>query len=142
MSDDAGTRGRWLLPVALAVLLVSIGAVVPAYATELTGTWSGHWRSHTNNHTGPMKARVTRINASQYEVRFSGRFCTIIPFCYTETLNVVCDDGQTVELAASRNLGCLFGTFHMRAAANCCYFNANYSSESDQGYFALTRTGN
>ncbi len=58
-----------------------------------------------------MKARFTRINASQYEVRFSGRFCTIIPFCYTETLNVVCDDGQTVELAASRNLGCLFGTF-------------------------------
>jgi hypothetical protein len=74
-------------------------------------------------------------------VRFSGRFCTIIPFCYTETLNVLCDDGQTVELSASRNLGCLFGTFQMRAAANSCHFNANYSSESDQGYFALSRTG-
>ena len=141
MSRDPGTRARWLMPVTLAVLVLSIGVAVPAFAAELTGTWSGHWRSHTNNHTGPLKARFTRINASQYEVRFSGRFCTIIPFCYTETLNVVCDDGQTVELAATRNLGCLFGTFHMRAAANCCHFNANYSSESDQGYFALTRTG-
>lgn len=141
MPNESGVRGRWLLKMSLAVLLLSIGAQVPASAADLTGTWSGHWRSHTNNHTGPMKARFKRINASQYEVRFSGRFCTIIPFCYTETLNVLCDNGQTVQLSASRNLGCLFGTFHMRAAANCCHFKANYSSENDQGYFALTRTG-
>lgn len=132
---------RWFIAATFMAMFIALGAAIPASATDLTGTWSGHWRSRTNNHTGPMKARFTRINASQYEVRFSGRFCTIIPFCYTETLHILCDDGQTVELCASRNLGCLFGTFQMRAAANCCHFNANYSAEKDQGYFVLTRTG-
>ncbi len=126
----------------LLCLTVVLFSAQPAFATDLTGTWSGHWKSHTNGHEGPMKARFRAINASQYRVRFSGRFFTIIPFCYTETMNVVCDDGQTVELTASSNLGCLFGTFHCRAAANQCYFNANYSASSDQGHFALSRTGN
>jgi hypothetical protein len=74
-------------------------------------------------------------------VRFSGRFYTIIPFCYTETMNIIADDGQTVELSASSKL-CVFGTFHMRAAANHCDFNANYAAASDQGFFRLSRTGN
>jgi hypothetical protein len=126
----------------LAAGFLSAWAALPAYATDLTGTWSGHWKSHANGHEGPMKARFKRINASQYRVRFSGRFFTVIPFCYSETLNVISDDGQTVQLAACSNLGCFFGTFHMRAAANCCHFNANYSASKDQGDFQLSRTGN
>lgn len=140
MQPTLGTSRRYLLSAGLAFAFLLIGTNRPASATDLTGTWTGIWRSHTNGHTGPMKAKFRAINASQYKVRFSGRFFTIIPFCYTETLNVICDDGQTVQLSASSNLGCIFGTFTMRAAANQCHFNANYCSEKDQGYFSLHRT--
>lgn len=140
MQHTLGPNRRFVLSAGLVFALLLIGANHSASATDLTGTWSGHWRSHTNGHTGPMKAKFRAINASQYKVRFSGRFLKIIPFCYTETLNVICDDGQSVQLAASSNLGCIFGTFTMRAAGNQCHFNANYSSEKDQGYFALRRT--
>lgn len=130
---------RPLFAAGLVLAFCWMGVGRPAWATDLTGTWSGHWRSHTNGHNGPMTAKFRRINASQYKVRFSGRFFKIIPFCYSETLNVIGDDGQTVQLAASSQL-CVFGTFTMRAAANHCHFNANYASESDKGYFSLHRT--
>ena len=138
MLRDAGFRGRHFVLMGLAGVLLSAFAVRSAQAGELTGTWTGHWYSHTNGHNGPMTARFKRINASQYRVRFTGFFCTVIPFCYSETFDVISDDGQTVQLSASSKL-CFFGTFHCRAAANCCHFNANYAAESDQGYFALRR---
>lgn len=141
MPLDAGSRCRPFALLCFAAVFLSAGAVRPVQATDLSGTWTGHWRSNTNGHEGPMKARFRPINGSQYRVRFTGRFFTIIPFCYTETMNVVRDDGQTVELSASSNL-CLFGAFHCRAAANHCHFNANYSAANDQGYFALRRVGN
>jgi hypothetical protein len=141
MPYATGSRFRQFAWMGVAAILLSAFAAGPALATDLTGTWTGHWKSHTNGHEGPMKARFKRINACQYQVRFSGRFYTIIPFCYTETMNIIADDGQTVELSASSKL-CVFGTFHMRAAANHCDFNANYAAASDQGFFRLSRTGN
>ena len=124
----------------MSVLLLMASAGSSAEATDLSGTWKGHWKSHTNGHEGPMKATFKKINCSQYRVRFCGRFLTVIPFCYTETFDVISDDGQTVQLQASSKL-CFFGSFHCRAAANCCQFNANYASEKDQGDFQMSRTG-
>jgi len=134
------SRSQRFVLMSLVFLVFAAVAERPAYAVDLTGTWEGRWKSRTNGHEGPMKATFERINASQYRVRFSGRFFTIIPFCYTETFNVISDDGRTVQMAATSKL-CFFGNFHCHAAANCCHFNANYASENDQGYFKMSRTG-
>jgi hypothetical protein len=141
MSCALCLRGPGLAYIGVTIMVLFAGADRPLLAADLTGTWTGHWCSQTNGHNGPMKARFKRINGAEYRVRFTGLFCKVIPFYYSETFQVVRDDGQTVELSANSKL-CFFGTFHCRAAANGCQFNANYAAENDQGYFKLQRTGN
>jgi hypothetical protein len=75
----------------------------------------------------------------QYDVEFRGRFFKILPFRYSVTLDVVSDDGQTVELAGSAFLGKMFGTFHYRASATACEFVSNYTSCKDSGCFNMRR---
>ncbi len=139
MRRNPGIRGRRFLWLGLAALLLSGFDSRPALALDLTGTWKGTWLSQTNGHNGPMTARFKRINGSQYRVRFTGFFWKVIPFCYSETFDILSDDGQTVQLSATSDL-CFFGTFHCRAAANSCHFRANYTAQSDQGQFTLRRT--
>jgi len=136
----ARARLKWC-GIGLTLVCLMLSRAPSANAADLTGTWKGEWRSHTNGHHGPIKASFKRINGSQYRVRFCGRFLTVIPFFYTETFDVLSDDGQTVQLQAQSQL-CVFGSFHCRAAANCCHFNANYASEQDRGYFRMSRVGN
>jgi hypothetical protein len=120
------------------VLLIVLSAHTVA-ASDLSGCWSGSWRSCTTGHNGPLNASFCRLNDCQYRVDFSGRFFKLLPFRYSVTLNVVSDDGETVQLAGSSYLGRLFGTFHYRAEATACKFTANYSSCDDRGVFVISR---
>ncbi len=125
----------------LAVVIVgALLATSPVQATDLSGHWSGSWRSCTSSHKGPLRAKFCAINDSQYRVEFTGRFLLLLPFRYEVTLNVVSDDGETVQLAGSSYLGRLFGTFHYRAQATPCRFTASYCSGDDRGLFILHRT--
>jgi len=69
--------------VALAIAAlagIALASSSAAVADDLSGFWGdGHWASHCTRHHGPLKADFYRINASQYEVRFKGRFFGIIP---------------------------------------------------------------
>lgn len=133
---------RLCLPVffMLGVFAVGVSAVQPAHATELTGTWSsGSWRSCTTKHKGPLKATFCKLNDTQYEVEFRGRFFKILPFKYSVTLDVISDDGQTMQLAGKHYLGRRFGWFHYQATATQCHFTAYYSSCEDNGIFQLSR---
>jgi hypothetical protein len=75
----------------------------------------------------------------QYDVEFRGRFFKVLPFRYSVTLDVVRDDGQTVDLAGESYLGRMFGTFHYHAAATHCEFVADYTSCEDDGRFMMRR---
>jgi hypothetical protein len=136
----APSRWRKVAGPALAIALTAL-VTRPAAAVELTGHWSGYWKSCTTGHTGPLEATFCRINASQYRADFSGRFFKILPFRYSVTLDVIHEEGETVELAGSSYLGRLFGTFHYRAEATGCNFTADYASCKDSGQFVLCRSG-
>lgn len=126
----------------LALILVALSAAVlaagEARAADLSGTWSGRWDSLSTGHTGPLRATFVRLNESQYQVDFAGRFFKLIPFRYSVVLNAV-DDGQTVRLSGDNYLGRRYGWFHYEAVVTGDCFSADYSSCKDDGQFHLTR---
>lgn len=109
-----------------------------AAAEDLSGGWSGQWESVSTGHKGPLRATFSRINETQYQVDFSGRFFKIIPFRYSVVLNAV-EEGDTVRLSGDSYLGRRYGWFHYEAVAAGDCFTANYSSCKDDGQFRLTR---
>lgn len=122
-------------------LLVSGVLAAPAEATDLSGAWAGSWQSCSTGHSGVLKATFTKCGESKYRVEFRGRFCKVVPFKYSVTLNVVEDTGECVTLAGSSYLGRLFGTFCYTAQADGCSFTARYSSKKDSGKFVMHRVG-
>lgn len=125
----------------LSSLFLVVASAMPACAVDLSGCWTGSWQSCSTGHSGVLRARFTRCGETQYRVDFSGRFCRLLPFRYSVTLDVVEDCGDRVTLAGSSFLGRLFGTFSYTAAADEDAFAARYSSTKDSGRFDLRRTG-
>jgi hypothetical protein len=123
----------------LFALAITMGLAAPAQATDLSGSWAGSWQSCTTGHSGVLRATFTKCSETQYRVEFTGRFCKILPFRYSVTLDVVEESGESVKLAGSSYLGRLFGTFCYTAAADGCSFTAHYSSKKDQGQFVMRR---
>lgn len=121
------------------LFLVCVSAM-PAFAVDLSGCWTGSWTSCSTGHSGLLRARFTKCNESQYQVDFSGRFCKLLPFRYSVTLDVVEDCGDRVTLAGSSYLGRLFGTFGYTATADDSTFAAQYTSKKDNGRFDLRRS--
>jgi hypothetical protein len=128
--------------LAVATILGSFVLAAPAQATDLSGGWSGTWQSTGTGHKGPLNATFCQLNASQYQVNFSGRFFKLFPFHYSVVLNVVSDDGQTVYLQGSSYLGKMFGTFYYNATVTNGCFNASYTSCKDNGWFRMTKCCN
>ncbi|MEX2026906.1 MAG: hypothetical protein WEH44_06385 [Pirellulaceae bacterium] len=132
---------RWQLGRFVLVLLAMIAAGLlagSASAADLSGAWSGRWDSLSTGHSGPLNANFTRINESQYQVDFRGRFFKLIPFRYSVVLDVV-EEGETVRLSGDNYLGRRYGWFHYDAVVAGDCFTANYSSCKDDGQFRLTR---
>jgi hypothetical protein len=119
----------------LALLLIAPSA---CRAVDLSGCWSGTWASCQTRHRGPLTAEFVRLNESQYEVFFRGRFFKLLPFQYSVVMDAVEQNG-VVQLSGSLYLGRMFGTFTFAAAATDCHFNANYDSCEDNGTFTLSR---
>jgi hypothetical protein len=119
--------------------LTVAGGASTARAADLSGCWDGYWQSCSSGHQGPLSATFCRTDPNHYQVTFTGRFFRFIPFRYTVTLSVLADDGQTVTLGGSHDLGRLAGTFTYRATATSTNFTANYYSCKDQGKFVLSR---
>ncbi|MGI8977875.1 MAG: hypothetical protein ACR2FY_01475 [Pirellulaceae bacterium] len=123
--------------VALALVsLLALGNV--CRATDLSGHWSGTWASGNTRHHGPLQAEFVRLNDSEYEVFFRGKFFAVLPFRYSVVMTASEQDG-VVTMSGSKYLGRMFGTFQFSAAATDTNFNANYSSCKDQGCFEMTR---
>jgi hypothetical protein len=135
--------GRFALlrPASAAILTILLTAILAssARAVDLSGCWEGRWCSATTGHKGPLEATFRRCSLTKYDVEFRGRFFKILPFRYSVTLDVIRDDGQTVELAGSAFLGKMFGTFHYQAVADACEFVSDYTSCKDSGRFTLRR---
>jgi hypothetical protein len=127
---------RWLL---FSAAIVGSGLLAgEALAADLSGAWSGQWDSVSTGHTGPLRATFSRVNDSQYQVDFRGRFFKVIPFHYSVVLSAV-EEGDTVRLSGDSYLGRRYGWFHYEAVVVGDCFTASYSSCKDSGEFRLTR---
>lgn len=120
-------------------LVLSVCLCTNLSAADLSGAWSGSWSSDSTGHRGPLRCTLTQVGDGSYRADFAGRFFKLIPFRYSVVLQVVADDGQTVQLSGSHHLGRRFGTFTYTAYATCNEFIANYSSCRDSGQFQLSR---
>ena len=120
---------------------VPVTAPVPSVrVVDLSGNWCGSWQSCVNGHKGPMRASFCRLCDGNYKVTFVGRFCKVIPFRYTTTLNVTgYADGVGVYLSGSQSLGLILGTFTYNAWANDRQFVSGYSANKDQGQFVMSK---
>jgi hypothetical protein len=136
------------LQVALGLENGATVATQPAEATSvqaaavhvpnLNGSWAGTWQSRCSGHKGPLKATFCYVGCNQYEVHFRGRFCKLLPFCYTVNLRVTgCEEGK-VYLSGSHKLP-LFGTFTFSAWATDTQFCAGYRAKDDAGTFVMSR---
>jgi hypothetical protein len=108
-------------------------------AADLSGKWSGHWESDKSGHKGPLHATFTRIDACHYRIVFHRRFWVVVPFRYGMTMDVTGQDGDTLILSGSHDLGPLFSTFHYCAEATSRDFVAAFQARRDSGRFVLTR---
>jgi hypothetical protein len=80
--------------------------------------------------------RCGRVSADAVTVT---RFCKVIPFRYSTTLQVTGYSDGIVYFAGSHNLGPLLGTFANNAWANDRQFVSAYTANRDQGQFSLSR---
>ncbi|MFO0803029.1 MAG: hypothetical protein U0791_07900 [Gemmataceae bacterium] len=126
--------------IASATLLAAAcsGGVASAQQPNLSGRWSGHWESQTTGHTGPLNGRFKQVDDTHYKVVFTGRFFKVIPFRYSQKLEVVGGDGENVLLSGSSRLPG-FGTYEYSANATSRDFHATYQSRRDRGAFILRR---
>jgi hypothetical protein len=127
---------RTLLAAAFCLVTLAASQV---YATDLSGHWEGSWGSSKTPHHGVLRAEFCKLNATQYQVNFRGRFFKVFPFHYSVVLNVVSDDGQTVQLQGSSYLGRMFGTFYYNATVTNGCFNSTYTSCKDNGWFRMSK---
>ena len=127
---------RGMLAALVAVALS--GGLASAQEPNLSGRWSGYWVSESTGHTGPLKGRFKHVDDTHYRVVFTGRFFKVIPFRYSQKLEVVGGDGENVFLAGSSRLPG-FGTYEYSANATSREFHATYQSRRDRGAFILRR---
>ena len=125
------------------ITIVLVAAAMTAEAKEcraidLSGHGSGTWASGNTRHHGPLQAEFVRLNDSEYEVFFKGKFFAILPFRYNVVMTASEQDG-VVTMSGSKYLGKMFGTFQFSAAVTDTNFNANYSSCKDHGCFEMVR---
>jgi hypothetical protein len=121
----------------IAISLLALPAA--SSAADLSGSWSGYWESDSTGHRGPLRCTLTKVDQDSYRADFSGRFFKIIPFRYSLELDVVQEEGDTVNLAGQHRLGRRLGDFYYDAEATSQDFVATYSSCKDDGRFVLSR---
>lgn len=121
----------------VAILVTALTSL--AADPDLTGRWKGHWQSDSSGHRGPLRGSFKQIDSTHYRVVFTGRFFRIIPFRYSETLEITGYQGDQVLLSGSSRLGPVFGTFEYNAVASRCQFVATFQSKRDHGVFVLSR---
>ena len=119
------------------VTLVSLVATSPSLsAASPTGKWRGSWNSGATGHSGPLKARVRKVDHDTYRALFVGRFAGIIPFAYPARLDRVA--GTENQYTSSQRLP-LLGTYRMNATVTSQNIHANFKGGRDSGTFNLSR---
>jgi hypothetical protein len=106
---------------------------------DLSGRWQGNWVSCKDGHEGRLKASFCKLSETCYQVRFTGTFLVVLPFCFSVDLQLTGQEDGKVFLAGSHRLP-IFGMFHFNAVATQCEFAATYWSCDDEGRFNLCRS--
>lgn len=110
-----------------------------ACVPNLEGRWSGYWESDETGHTGPLRARVEKIDSFHYRVVFCGRFWKVVPFRYGSELAVTGKGHGVVCLGGSERLGPIMGDFSYNARATNNQIVLCYKSRKDHGRFVMCR---
>ena len=124
----------------LALVAATLTSLVPAgthlSAASPTGKWRGSWNSGATGHSGPLKARVRKVDHDTYRALFVGRFAGVIPFAYPARLDRVA--GTENQYTSSQRLP-LLGTYRMNATVTNSRIRANFRGVRDSGTFNLSR---
>ena len=88
--------------LAMMVVGLLISTASPLLAASPTGKWRGSWNSNTTGHSGPLKARVRKVDHDTYRALFVGRFAGVIPFAYPARLDRVA--GTSNQYTSSQRL--------------------------------------
>jgi len=60
-------RAGWI------ALILSLGMISKAEATDLSGQLAGRWNSFNTGHTGPLRCRLTKLDETRYQADFRAR---------------------------------------------------------------------
>ena len=135
-------HGQTLGPILSCVAIgfaVLLSSALPASAAELSGCWEGCWVSTTNGHIGKLRATFVKVDDDHFCAHFSGTYQKVLPFRYRVLLSVK-QEGDTIKLEGSKDLGLLFGgCFSFDGTATATDFKATYSSRRDCGEFNMKR---
>jgi hypothetical protein len=114
----------------IAVTAASTNAASPE------GRWKGTWSSQTTQHSGPLRARVRKIDHDTYRAVFTGRFAGVIPFLYPAKLERA--PGSCDCYTSSQRLP-LLGTYRMSATVSSDRIYATFRGRKDAGVFDLRK---
>nr|WP_271958050.1 hypothetical protein [Rubripirellula sp.] len=120
----------------VAILSCLVATSSSLSAASPTGKWRGTWNSGTTGHSGPLKARVRKVDHDTYRALFVGRFAGVIPFAYPARLDRV--KGTDNQYTSSQRLP-LLGTYRMNATVTSNRIWANFRGGRDSGTFNLSR---
>jgi hypothetical protein len=120
----------------VAILSCFVASSSSLSAASPTGKWRGTWNSGATGHSGPLKARVRKVDQDTYRALFVGRFAGVIPFAYPARLDRV--KGTDNQYTSSQRLP-LLGTYRMNATVTSNRIWANFRGGRDSGTFNLSR---
>jgi hypothetical protein len=114
----------------------------PVPREAISGPWQGRWLSHYNGHNDELRALVTRIDASHYDVKFRAKYKKGITFHfgYTVRLETLPATNGVVVFRGAENLGALAGgVYRYEGHATPTNFFSTYRSKHDHGIFEMQR---
>ena len=109
-------------------------------AGQIEGAWVGRWRSDTSGHAGDLKAIVTRINPSEYHVRYQAKYKALWTATFEhETTLRGHFAGSTFHFEGDADLGWLYGRYDYSGYVTDDEFFSTYKAKDDRGTYKLRR---
>ena len=106
------------------------------------GCWEGTWTSDWNGHSGGLRAIITPLSGSRYEVRFHATYDLVfLPLSFEhQTPMEVRRDGDAIRFKGTADLGFLAGgVFTYDGLCRGEVYRSDFDSTVDHGVFEMRR---
>jgi hypothetical protein len=117
----------------------------PMPTNAITGRWEGHWFSEPTGHRDRMRALVTSVDTTHYDVKFHAAYKSetfkIITVHFGYTVRMEARPGPNgIAFHGSEDLGAIAGgVYTYDGYANATNFFSTYEAKRDRGTFEMKR---